>query len=81
MQTAAGGPLQLTSEEQKYLVWNKMTPEQKREYRNNRINAELRRGPNITSFWEAFQTYIGNRDPKNPHLNTGEAPNPGIKKS
>ena len=71
MQTAAGGPIQLTPEEQKYLEWSKMTPEQKREYRNNRINAELQRGPDIKHFWEAFQTYIGNRDPENPNLNIG----------
>lgn len=79
MQTAAGGPLKLTSEEQKYLEWSKMTPEQKREYRNNRAKTHLQSGPNITNFWEAFQTYIGNRDPKNPHLNTGEVPNPGMR--
>ena len=79
MQTAAGGSLQLTSEEQKYLEWSKMTPEQKREYRTNRAKSHLQSGPNITNFWEAFQTYIGNRDPKNPHLQTGEAPNPGMR--
>lgn len=79
MQTAAGGPLKLTSEEQKYLEWSKMTPEQKREYRTNRAKTYLQSGPNITNFWEAFQTYIGNRDPENPHLQTGDVPNPGMK--
>ena len=79
MQTASGGPLKLTSKEQKYLEWSKMTPEQKREYRNNRAKTHLQSGPNITNFWEAFQTYIGNRDPENPHLQTGDVPNPGMK--
>ena len=79
MQTVAGGPLQLTPEEQKYLEWSKMTSEQKREYRTNRAKTHLQSGPNITNFWEAFQTYIGNRDPKNPRLQTGEAPNPGMR--
>lgn len=77
MQTAAGGSLQLTPAEQKYLEWSKMTPEQKREYRTNRAKSHLQSGPNITNFWEAFQTYIGNRDPENPDLNTGEAPSVG----
>ena len=71
MQTASGGPLQLTPEEQKYLEWSKMTPEQKREYRTNRAKTHLQSGPNIINFWEAFQTYVGNRDPENPNLNIG----------
>lgn len=77
MQIAAGGPLQLTPEEQKYLEWSKMTPKQKREYRTNRVKTYLQSGPNITNFWEAFQTYIGNRDPENPHLNIGIINAPG----
>ena len=77
MQTAAGGPLQLTPEEQKYLEWSKMTPEQKRKYRINRAKSHLQSGPNITNFWEAFQTYIGNRDPENPNLTTGIVNAPG----
>lgn len=80
MQTASGGPLQLIPERQKYLEWSKMTPEQKREYRTNRAKSHLQSGPNITNFWEAFQTYIGNRDPENPDLYTGIAPSPGLKK-
>lgn len=61
----------LTPAEQRYLEWSKMTPEQQREYRTNRAKAHLQSGPNVTNFWEAFQTYIGNRDPENPHLNVG----------
>lgn len=80
MQIAAGGPLQLTPKEQKYLEWSKMSPEQKREYRTNRAKAHLQSGPNIINFWEAFQTYIGNRDPENPSLEAGIAPSPGLKK-
>ena len=79
MQTAAGDPLRLTPAEQKYLEWSKMTPEQHREYRINRAKAHLQSGPNITNFWEAFQTYIGNRDPENPNLQTGDVPNPGMR--
>ena len=72
-----GDVLQLTPEEQKYYEWSKMSPEQRREYRANRAKSHLQSGPSITNFWEAFQTYIGNRDPENPNLNTGEAPSPG----
>lgn len=74
-----GYVLQLTPEEQRYLEWSKMSPEQRREYRTNRAKSHLQSGPSITNFWEAFQTYIGNRDPENPHLNTGEAPSPGMR--
>lgn len=79
MQTASGGPLRLTPAEQRYLEWSKMTPEQQREYRTNRAKSHLQSGPNITNFWEAFQTYIGNRDPENPRLNTGIVNAPGMK--
>lgn len=66
-----GNILKLSKEKSDYLEWSKMTPEQKREYRTNRVKSYLQSGPNITNFWEAFQTYIGNRDPKNPNLNVG----------
>ena len=72
-----GGVFKVSPEEEKYLKWSKMTPKQKREYRINRAKSYLQSGPNITNFLEAFQAYIGNRDPKNPNLNTGEAPTPG----
>ena len=55
MQTAAGGPLQLTPEEQKYLEWSKMTPEQRRNIRWNRTKAQLQGAPSIPKIWEAFQ--------------------------
>lgn len=74
-----GNVLQFTPEEQRYLEWSKMTPEQKREYRANRAKSHLQSGPSITNFWEAFQTYIGNRDPENPNLQTGDVPNPGMR--
>lgn len=64
----------LTPEEQKYFSWVSMSPEQRRQNRNNRVKAYLSSAPSIGNFWEALQTYIGNRDPQNPHLNTGEAP-------
>ena len=72
-----GNILKLSKEESDYLNWRKLSPEQKRQIRINKAKAYLNSGPNITNFWEAFQTYIGNRDPENPNLNTGEAPSPG----
>lgn len=72
-----GGILKISPKEQKYLEWSKMTPKQKREYRINRAKSYLQSGPTITNFFEAFQSYIGNRDPKNPDLITGTAPTPG----
>ena len=62
----------LSKEESDYVNWKKLSSEQKQQRRNNIAKAYLNSGPNITNLWNAFQAYIGNKDPENPHLNTGE---------
>lgn len=72
-----GNILKLSKEESDYLNWKKLSPKQKQQSRINKAKAYLNSGPNITNFWNAFQSYIGNKDPKNPHLNIGIVNVPG----
>ena len=72
-----GNILKLSKEESDYLNWRKLSPKQRQQSRINKVKAYLNSGPNITNFWNAFQAYIGNKDPKNPHLNIGIVNVPG----
>ncbi len=62
-----------------YSNWVKLPNEQKRKVRSNIAKAYLSSGPSITNFWNAFQAYIGNKDPQNPNMQGGIPPIPGMK--
>jgi hypothetical protein len=71
-QSSTSKIVHLSKEESDYVNWKKLSSEQKQQRRNNIAKAYLNSGPNITNLWNAFWAYIGNKDPENPHLNTGE---------
>lgn len=71
--------LQLTPEASRYMEWETLSPDQQWTYRKNRAKAYLNSGPSIPNLWEAFNSIIGNRDPENPFLQTGEPPSVGFR--
>ena len=71
MQTAAGGALRLTPEEQKYLEWSKLSPEQKQQRNLTIAKSYINSGPSISNYWNAAKAYFGGFNPSNPRQSTG----------
>ena len=62
----------LSPEEQRYLQWRRMTPQQKRDRNATIAQNFLSKGPSISNYWNAAKAYFGGFNPDNPKLSTGE---------
>lgn len=67
-----GGEFEVTNpEERRYLEWQKLSPEQKRERNNNIAKSYINRGPSISNYYNALKAYFGGFNPENPRQSTG----------
>ena len=61
-----------------YDQWLALSPEEKRQRKINIAQSYLQSGPNITNFYNAAKAMLGGFNPKNPNIQGGIAPLPGL---